>query len=77
MKNGERPEYRPDLLSRVFKLHLAELLNDIKNRHVLGVPVANVDVIEFQKRGLPHCHMRIKEDKLRDSNDIDNIIHLS
>ena len=50
MKNGERPEYCPDLLS---KLHLAKLLNDIKNKHVLGVPVAHVHVIEFQKRGLP------------------------
>ena len=59
LKNGEQAEYRPDLVSRVFKLHLAELLNDIKNRHVLSVPVAHVHVIEFQKRGLPHCHMLI------------------
>ena len=51
LKNGEQTDYRPDLVSRVFKLHLAELLNDIKNRHVLGVPVAHVHVIEFQKRG--------------------------
>ena len=57
LKNGEQAEYRPDLVSRVFKLHLAELLNDIKNRHVLGVPVAHVHVIEFQKHGLPHCHV--------------------
>ena len=52
-------------------------MNDIKNRHVLGVPIAHVHVIEFQKRGLPHCHMLIilrDEDKLRDSNDIDKII---
>ena len=52
-------------------------MNDIKNRHVLSVPVAHFHVIEFQKRGLPHCHMLIilrKEDTLRDSNDIDNII---
>ena len=77
LKNGEQAEYRPDLISRVFKLHLAELLNDIKNRHVLDVPVALVHVIEFQKHGLPHCHMLIifrEEDKLRDSNDIGNII---
>ena len=52
-------------------------MNDIKNRYVLGVPIAHVHVIEFQKRGLPHCHMLIilrDEDKLRDSNDIDRII---
>ena len=77
LRNGQKSEYRPDLVSRVFKLHLQELLNDIKNRHVLGVPIAHVHVIEFQKRGLPHCHMLIilrDEDKLRDSNDIDRII---
>ena len=66
-----------NLISRVFKLHLAELLNDIKNGHVLGVPIVHVHVIEFQKLGLPHCHMLIilrDEDKLRDSNDINRII---
>ena len=42
VKPGERPDYRPDLVSRVYKLHLTELLCDIKNRHVLGVPVAMV-----------------------------------
>ena len=70
MKDGLKSEYRLDLVSRVFKLHLPVLLNDIKNRHVLGVPIAHVHVIE-------NCHMLIilrGEDKLRDSNDIDRII---
>lgn len=77
LRPGERSEHRPDLVSRVFKLHLTELLHDIKDRHVLGVPVATVHVIEFQKRGLPHCHMLIilrGEDKLRDRHDIDRLI---
>jgi len=77
LRSGERPEHRPDLVSRVYKLHLAQLLHDIKNRHVLGVPVAHVHVIEFQKRGLPHCHMLIilrGEDKLRNRDDSDCII---
>ena len=74
LRDGQRPENRPDLVSRVFHLHFAELLTDIKNRHVLGVPVAYVHVIEFQKRGLPHCHMLIilrGKDKLRTRDDID------
>lgn len=53
LRPGERSEYRPNLVVRVFKAHLAELLTDNKERHVLGVPVAHVHVIEFQKRGLP------------------------
>ena len=56
LRDGQKSEYRPDLASRVFKLHLAELLNDIKNRHVLGVPIAHVHVIEFQKRTLSHAN---------------------
>ncbi len=28
LRDGERPEHRPDLVSRVFHLHLAELLRD-------------------------------------------------
>ena len=70
---------RPDLVARVFKRQLQELLYDIiiRHRHVLGKPDAMVYVIEFQKRGLPHCHMLIvlnQHSKLRDSHDIDNII---
>ena len=50
---------RPDLVVRVFKLKLRELLNDILKRHILGKPLARVYAIEFQKRGLPHAHMLI------------------
>ena len=77
LKDGERPENRPDVTARVFQMHLRELLRDIKQRHVLGVPAAHIHVIEFQKRGLPHCHMLIilrEEDKLRDKDDIDKVI---
>ena len=42
-----------------------------------GVLVAKVHVIEFQKCGLPHCHLLIHlrhEDKLRHRHDIDKLI---
>ena len=45
LRNGERHKYHPDLVSRVLKLHLAELLNDIKSTHVHGVLVVHVHVI--------------------------------
>ncbi|XP_076042080.1 uncharacterized protein LOC143025982 [Oratosquilla oratoria] len=73
----ETAQNRPDLLARVFKQHLNELMTDIKDRHVLGVPIAAIHVIEFQKRGLPHCHMLImlrEEDKIRTKEQIDNIV---
>lgn len=54
LRDGERSEHRPDLVSRVYKLHLDELLHDIKDRHVLGVPVAHVRVIESRREV---CHI--------------------
>ncbi|XP_076038426.1 uncharacterized protein LOC143023700 [Oratosquilla oratoria] len=73
----ETAQNRPDLLARVFKQHLNELMIDIQDRHVLGVSIAAIHVIEFQKRGLPHCHMLImlrEEDKIRTREQIDNIV---
>ena len=77
LHDGEMPINRPDLLARVFKLKLKELLEDITVHHVLGKVVAKIHVIEFQKRGLPHCHLLIHlhpDDKLRNSEDIIHII---
>jgi len=77
LHDGEIPINRPDLLARVFKLKLKDLLEDITVHHVLGKVVAKVHVIEFQKCGLPHCHILIHlhpDDKLRNRDDIDRII---
>ncbi|XP_064643098.1 uncharacterized protein LOC135497266 [Lineus longissimus] len=74
---NQQPHDRPDIVSRVFKLHLKELLHDIRNNHVLGIPIAYVYVIEFQKQGLPHCHLLIilsEESKLKEPADIDSLI---
>ena len=74
LQGGPGPEHRPDIVARVFKRHLDDLLIDIRTGHILGKPTAFVYVIEFQKRGLPHCHLLIVLDndcKLRDANDVD------
>ena len=77
LKPHQQPQDRPDLVARVFKQHLQELLKDITHTHVLGLPIAHVHVIEFQKRGLPHAHLLIILDqasKLHDAQDIDRLI---
>jgi hypothetical protein len=43
----------------VFKIKPKELINDIHKKHILGRMVVGIDVIEFQKRGLPHAHILI------------------
>lgn len=74
---GQRPEDRPDLLARVFKLKKQELLDDIVKRGIFGRTIAHVYTIEFQKRGLPHMHALIwlaESDKLRTPEDVDSCI---
>ncbi|CAF0897947.1 unnamed protein product [Rotaria sordida] len=73
----QTPSDRPDLITRIFKLKLNELIDDIFKKHILRRTIANVFVIEFQKRGLPHCHMLIilaNEDKPKDENHINHIV---
>ena len=57
LREWETAADRPDLVARVFKLKLDELLRDLTERGVLGQAVAYTWVIEFQKRGLPHAHI--------------------
>ncbi|CAF4484203.1 unnamed protein product, partial [Rotaria sp. Silwood2] len=74
---GQAPSDRPDLITRVFKLKLDELIDDLFKKHILGRTIAHVFVIEFQKCGLPHCHMLLildSEDKIKDDNHIDRIV---
>ncbi|XP_065664483.1 uncharacterized protein LOC136086136 [Hydra vulgaris] len=74
---GQTANDRPDLVTRVFKLKLNNLLNDIFKHGVLGKVVTHVQVIEFQKRGLPHAHILLhlaNDDKLETAQDINNLI---
>ncbi|UYV67116.1 hypothetical protein LAZ67_4003936 [Cordylochernes scorpioides] len=74
---NQNPSDRPDLVARVFNLKLQQLLRAIVSQHVLGVVIARVHVVEFQKRGLPHAHMLFmlrEEDKPRDRDAIDRLV---
>jgi hypothetical protein len=55
----QQPQDQLDLVTRVFKIKLKKLINDIHNKHILGRTIAGIYVIEFQKRGLPHAHIFI------------------
>jgi hypothetical protein len=52
---GQQPQDRQDLVTRVFKIKLKELINNIHNMHILGCMI----VVEFQKHGLLHAHILI------------------
>ena len=75
---GQTANDRPDLSARVFNLKLRALLDDIIKTKVFGKVVAYVYSIEFQKRGLPHCHMPFildHPDKPATAEDVDKIVH--
>lgn len=77
LQDGTKKEHRPDLIARVFKLKLDELLDDITKKHIFGIPSAWFYTIEFQKRGLPHAHILIilrNEDKPRSAEDYDKFV---
>jgi hypothetical protein len=48
------------------------------DNNVLGRVAGYCYTIEFQKRGLPHCHMLLileEDDKIRNAEDIDEIVN--
>ena len=64
---------RPDIINRVFHKRLQNFKAKLKKYGYMGRAVAEVHVIEFQKRGLPHAHILIwfaQEDKPHCSDDI-------
>ena len=77
LNRGEEASDRPDLVARVFKLKLNSLIDDITKYNALGRSVAHVYTIEFQKRGLPHCHMLVilhPDDKFTTPEAIDKFV---
>ncbi|XP_022030874.1 uncharacterized protein LOC110931806 [Helianthus annuus] len=52
-----RPEDRPDILCRIFKIKLDSITKDLNEGKLLGRVNSVVYTVEFQKRGLPHAHI--------------------
>ncbi|XP_072087913.1 uncharacterized protein [Arachis hypogaea] len=68
-----KPEDRPNIICCIFKIKLEELISDLKKSDVFGKPRA-ISTVEFQKRGLPHCHILLflhLDVKPHNSQDID------
>ncbi|XP_057432625.1 uncharacterized protein LOC130725408 [Lotus japonicus] len=72
-----RPDERPDICCRVFKMKLDHLVSTLKSGIIFGPLDAGMYTIEFQKRGLPHAHILLwlsKDNKLVTTSDIDKCI---
>lgn len=74
---GQAWSDRPDLVSRVFRLKLQSMMNEILKHHVLGKVVAYIYTIEYQKRGLPHAHILLileQGAKIKSAEEIDSVV---
>ena len=55
--DGQKPQDRSDICNGVFKMKQKMLLQYLKSENPFRRMIANVSVIEFQKRGLPQAHV--------------------
>ncbi|KAF7839544.1 DNA helicase PIF1, ATP-dependent [Senna tora] len=72
-----KPEDRPDMLARIFKIKLNMMIKDITREVLFGKCRAFIYTIEFQKLGLPHAHILLwlaLEDKFSIASQIDYVI---
>ncbi|XP_022007909.1 uncharacterized protein LOC110907201 [Helianthus annuus] len=72
-----RPEDRPDILCRIFKIKLDSITKDLKEGKLLGRVNSVVYTVEFQKRGLPHAHICVfmhSDSKILSVDQLDPII---
>jgi hypothetical protein len=86
LEPGQSWEDRPDVVNRVFKLKLQELLEDLRQGKLYkrqdGSPWKTkyiMYVVEFQKRGKPHAHITIRfeggeADMPRSAEAVDSLI---
>ena len=68
--------FRPDIVVRVFKNRLNELINSIIKKEIFGKVQSQIYTIEFQKRGLPHAHILLTleaRDRIEGAIAIDKI----
>jgi hypothetical protein len=57
LKPGEIANDRPNLVTRIFFGKSQHLLDELLKKDIFGEVVANIHVVEWQKRGLPHAHI--------------------
>jgi len=77
LRPGEQAHNRPDLVARVFRQKLKQLIHELTVEECLGKVAAYTYVVEFQKRGLPHAHILVildKDYKLRSAKDVDRFV---
>ena len=74
---GQQASDRPDLCVRIFHFKKNALLDLIVKKKFFGEVAGFLYVIEFQKRGLPHCHLLVtlfQQSKINIADKVDKFI---
>ena len=74
---GQKSEDRPDIVARAYQMQMKEMKRDIVDNKAFGTVVSYQNIVEFQKRGLPHTHQLYTladEDKPRTPEDVDKVV---
>jgi hypothetical protein len=77
LEPGQLPQDRPDLVARVFRVKLRDMLDLFVKKKYFGEVQAYAHVTEFQKRGLPHEHILLiikSGSKLTTPDEYDKVI---
>ncbi|EJD40709.1 hypothetical protein AURDEDRAFT_45499, partial [Auricularia subglabra TFB-10046 SS5] len=76
LRPGQQWQDAPMVIARVFKQKLAVLLKTLKTMFPnAGNVIYRLYAVEFQKRGLPHCHILIKyQSDCITAADIDHVV---
>jgi hypothetical protein len=71
------PNGSADIIARVFKLKLDELMHDLMHKQIFGRLARISMVIEYQKRKLPHAHILViihPDDRHNTAEDIGKLV---
>ncbi|KAJ1701083.1 hypothetical protein LUZ63_000862 [Rhynchospora breviuscula] len=74
---GQQPSDRPDLVCRVFRMKLDQMMHDLRGGQFFGHVSGLIHSVEFQKRGLPHVHIIVwlaQRSNLSDGASTDRVI---
>lgn len=74
---NDATNFRPEIVVRVFRAKLKELISCIMEHQIFGSVVALIYTIEFQKRGLPHAHILLtlaENDRIIGIDDINKVV---
>ncbi|EEE56892.1 hypothetical protein OsJ_06543 [Oryza sativa Japonica Group] len=77
LEPGQLPQDRPDLVARIFRAKLRDMLDLFVKKKYFGEVQAYAHVTEFQKRGLPHEHILLimkSGSKLTTPDEYDKVI---